>query len=444
MTRREHDRAGPAGRHALVVGGGIGGLLAGLGLRRRFSRVTIVERDCWPATPAPRRGAPQGRCLHMLAAEGLRVIEGLVPGVTAELVRAGAEPFDVGSAGALRLPSGWLPRVPAGIEMLACSRALLEHVLHARARAEAGMRLVAGRAVRGLRVAGGRVVGVEATEGEALEDAELTVVAAGARSALGRWWAALGLPAVEEAVVPAQHGYVSRWFEIPAGFAGGWKLLSITPAPGVPWGGAIFAAEGGRWGMVLLVPRGEPVPRDDEALRRACARLVDRSMAEALAEARPLGPIVRHEHTDSRRTFFERLEGAWPEGMVVVGDAACSLDPYFGLGMTACARGVAALVEREWDEPGAAQAFQRELGRIVDVPWRLATGDLPPSVVGALHRRRLLHAAPRSPELARLLLRRMHLLDPPDAIDGPEVRGLVDAVLGAPTLTRWGPAPSRA
>lgn len=439
MTLREHQPAGPAGRHALVVGGGIGGLLAGLGLRRRFSRVTIVERDRWPATPAPRRGAPQGRCLHILAAEGLRVIEGLVPGVTAELVRAGAEPFDVGSAGALRLPSGWLPRAPAGIELLACSRALLEHVLHARARSEPGVRLVAGRAVRGLRVAGGRVVGVEAPGGAALEDAELTVVAAGARSALGRWWEALGLPAVEEAVVQARHHYVSRWFENPAGFDGDWKLLSITPAPGVPWGGAIVAAEGGRWGMVLLVPRGEPVPRDDEALRRACTRLVDRRMAEALAEARPLGPIVRHEHTDSRRAFFERLEGAWPEGMVVVGDAVCMLDPYFGLGMTACARGVAALTDHEWGAPGAAWAFQRELGRIVDVPWRLVTADVPHEPAAVLQRRRLLHAAPRSPELARLLLRRMHLLDPPEAIDGPEVRGLVDAA-----LTRQDPAPSRA
>lgn len=429
MTLREHQE--PTGRHALVVGGGIGGLLAGLVLRRRFSRVTLVERDRWPATPAPRRGAPQGRCLHMLAAEGLRVIEGLVPGVTAELRRAGAEPFDVGSAGALRLPSGWLPRVPAGIEMLACSRALLEHVLHARARAEAGVRLVEGRAVRGLRIAGTRVVGAQVEgAGEAIEDAELTVVASGARSALGRWWEALGLPAAEETVVQARHHYVSRWFEIPAGFDGGWKLLSITPAPGVPWGGAIFAAEGGRWGTVLLVPRGEAVPRDDAALRHACARLASRRMADALADARPLGPIVRHEHTDSRRTWLERVE-PWPEGLVVVGDAVCMLDPYFGLGMTACARGVAALAERAWDEPGAARAFQVELGGILDVPWRLATGDVPLSVLGAMHRRRLLHAAPHSPELARLLLRRMHLLDPPEAIDRPEARALIDAVLEA-------------
>jgi 2-polyprenyl-6-methoxyphenol hydroxylase-like FAD-dependent oxidoreductase len=416
--------------HALVVGGGIGGLLAGLVLRRRFSRVTIVERDRWPATPMPRRGVPQGRCLHMLTGDGLRVIEALVPGVAAELRRAGAEPFDVGSAGALRLPSGWLPRAPAGIELLACSRPLLEHVLHGRARVLPGLRLLEGRVVRGLRVAGGRVIGVRVDDGgEAIEDAELTVVAAGARSALARWWGELGLPAVDETVVEARHHYVSRWFEIPAGFDGGWKLLSITPAPGVPWGGAIFAAEGGRWGMVLLVPRSEPVPRGDPELLHACTRLVDRRLHDALAGARPLSPIVRHEHTDGRRTWLERVD-AWPEGLVVVGDAVCALDPYFGLGMTACARGVAALAEHAWDEPEAARAFQRALGRIVDVPWRVTTGDVAGDGVATLLRRRLLHAAPHSPEVARLLLRRMHLLDPPEVIDRPEVGALVDAVLG--------------
>jgi len=414
-----------------VVGGGIGGLLAGLVLRRRFSRVTIVERDRWPATPAPRRGAPQGRCLHVLSAEGLRVIEALVPGVAAELQQAGAEPFDLGTAGALRLPTGWLPRVSAGIELLACSRALLEHVLLRRARMVPGVTLVERRAVRGLQRTGGRVIGARVDGvGVAIEEAELTVVAAGASSAFGRWWGELGLPPLDESVVEARHHYVSRWFEIPAGFDGGWKLLSITPAPGVPWGGAIFAAEGGRWGMVLLVPRSEPVPQGDAELLQACTRLVDRRMYDVLAGARPLSPIVRHEHVDGRRTWLERVD-AWPEGLVVVGDAVCALDPYFGLGMTACARGVAALAEHAWGAPGAARAFQRALGRIVDVPWRLTTEGVPAGPSEALRRRRLLQAAPRSPEVARLLLRRMHLLDPPEAIDGPEVDALLAATPGA-------------
>lgn len=425
------DQAGTADRHAVVVGGGIGGLLAGLGLRRWFSRVTIVERDRSADAPAPRRGAPQGRCLHMLMAEGLRVVEGLVPGVRAELVRAGAVPFDVGSGGALRLPTGWLPRTPAGIEMLACSRALLEHVLLQRVRVEPGVRLVQGRTVRGLRAAGGRVIGVRVEPGaEPVDDATLTVVASGARSALGRWWAELGLPPVAETVVEARHHYVSRWFETPASFDGGWKLMSIAPAAGVPWGGAIFAAEGGRWGMVLVVPKHEPVPCTDAELLDACMRLVDRRLHDALVGARPLSPIVRHEHVGSRLAHLERVP-EWPPGLAVVGDAVCTLDPYFGLGMTSCARGVAALVDHGWDEPGAAQAFQRRLAAIVEAPWRLANDDVPADPRAASHRRSVAAVAPQSPALARLLLRRMHLLDPPEAVDGPEAVALVRAAMGA-------------
>jgi hypothetical protein len=39
---------------------------------------------------------------------------------------------------------------------------------------------------------------------------------------------------------------------------------------------------------------------------------------------------------------YHRLP-AWPEGLVALGDSVFTLDPYFGLGMTAVARGVALL-----------------------------------------------------------------------------------------------------
>lgn len=417
----------------MVVGGGIGGLLAGLVLRRRFARVTVLERDRWPEAPGPRRGAPQGRCLHMLAAEGLRVIEQLLPGWTEALERAGAVPFDVGARARVRLSSGWLPRVPAGITMLACSRGLLEQVLRQRAEAVPGLRLAAGHAVRGVLGDGERVTGVRvAADGRAWDEpAALTVVASGGRSALASWWSALGLPPPERTVIPARHGYVSRWFEIPRSFDDAWALLSITPAPGAPGGGAIFQAEGGRWGLVVLLPRERPVPSTDAQLLEECARLADPALVDALRPARPLTPIVRHDRTDNVRLQLERVP-AWPEGLVVLGDAACMLDPYFGLGMTACARGVAALLEHDVDAPGGAAAFQRDLAERTEAPWRLATRTEPVGPMAAYHRRRLLELAPRDPAIARVLLRRMHLLDPPHTIDHPDVLALARrAALGA-------------
>jgi flavin-dependent dehydrogenase len=56
-------------RHAVVVGGGIAGLLAARVLSDHFGCVTLVERDAIARDPAaPRNGVPQGRHVHALLA----------------------------------------------------------------------------------------------------------------------------------------------------------------------------------------------------------------------------------------------------------------------------------------------------------------------------------------------------------------------------------------
>ena len=53
-------------------------------------RVTIVDRDTFSATPAPRRGLPQDRHLHVFLMRGLSVIDRLFPAFIGELAEAGA------------------------------------------------------------------------------------------------------------------------------------------------------------------------------------------------------------------------------------------------------------------------------------------------------------------------------------------------------------------
>src|SRR5215218_3007909 len=83
--------ARPAGRppiyspsQAVVLGGGIAGLLAARVLRDHFDRVTLVERDDLPPGDVPRRGVPQGRHAHGLLAGGAQVLERLFPGLRDE------------------------------------------------------------------------------------------------------------------------------------------------------------------------------------------------------------------------------------------------------------------------------------------------------------------------------------------------------------------------
>src|SRR6516165_1800265 len=80
----------PRRRHAVVVGGSMAGMLAARVLSDHFDAVTLLERDRFTATPAPRKGLPQGRHVHALLERGRRALERFFPGLTEELVRAGA------------------------------------------------------------------------------------------------------------------------------------------------------------------------------------------------------------------------------------------------------------------------------------------------------------------------------------------------------------------
>src|SRR5512135_3662941 len=84
-----------AGRHAVVIGGSLAGMLASRILVDHFERVTLVERDRFPEGPVARAGVPQARHVHVLLARGRGILEQLFPGLGAELTSAGAHLMDV-------------------------------------------------------------------------------------------------------------------------------------------------------------------------------------------------------------------------------------------------------------------------------------------------------------------------------------------------------------
>jgi len=86
---------GTTGEHALVLGGSIAGLLAARVLADHYATVTIVERDRLPSTATQRRGVPQGQHVHAMLPGGLQIVEGLLPGFTAQVTAAGGLTGDI-------------------------------------------------------------------------------------------------------------------------------------------------------------------------------------------------------------------------------------------------------------------------------------------------------------------------------------------------------------
>jgi flavin-dependent dehydrogenase len=84
------------GPHAIVVGAGIGGLVAAKALSAYFGMVTVLERDALPSEPTARTGTPQARQIHVLLRGGLDALIEFFPEFEIELER-GWEPFECGS-----------------------------------------------------------------------------------------------------------------------------------------------------------------------------------------------------------------------------------------------------------------------------------------------------------------------------------------------------------
>ena len=171
--------------HAVVLGGSMAGLLAARALAYRFSRVTVVERDAPPATPAHRKGVPQDQHIHVLLSAGATILENFFPGFKQELLAAGALTFDCGSAARWFHHGVWKNRAHAGVLLLAQSRPFLEWHVRRRLAALPNVAFVAGDGIELLPDAdGGRVRGarVRRRDGSGVEEdclAELIVETSG-------------------------------------------------------------------------------------------------------------------------------------------------------------------------------------------------------------------------------------------------------------------------
>ncbi|HSH01615.1 MAG TPA: FAD-binding monooxygenase, partial [Anaerolineae bacterium] len=76
-------------QRAVVLGGGLAGMVAAKVLAGHFEEVVVVERDVYPEGDVARPGVPQSPQLHGLMVAGLRALEGIYPNFVAELEGAG-------------------------------------------------------------------------------------------------------------------------------------------------------------------------------------------------------------------------------------------------------------------------------------------------------------------------------------------------------------------
>lgn len=438
-------RNGQSVRHAVVIGAGISGLCSARVLADHFDRVTIVERDPLPKEPESRKGVPQSRYLHVMLAQGRRVLEKLFPGLDAEMDAAGAPQIEFGADTLIRFPPGWLPRFHSGVATRGITRGLLEWMIRQRVCANDRIRILEGAEVIDLAANADhtRVTGLHlhlngGDPSSTVLSADLIVDASGRSSHAPGWLSMLGYPMADETIIKSHLGYASRMYRIPENFHHDWKLLGITfRHPDNRHAGSILPVEGNRWNVLLVgIARAYP-PTDNAGFLEFIRTAVVPHIYEELKNAEALTPAYGYRATENRFRHYERLT-RWPDGFLALGDSVCVFNPYYGQGMTVGAMGALTLdqllrEDTSRDRIGLSQRFQKELAKTNQIAWLMATGEdlrwpeteggQPGAKERAMYRffDRVLLRATQDLVVARSFLKVMHMLTAPTTLMHPSI-----------------------
>lgn len=434
------------GKQAIVIGAGIGGLLAARALADYYDEVTVLERDALPDAHEPRKGVPQGRHAHGLLARGREILEQWFPGFAEEMIAKGALQGDSVDKGLWFNHGVYLCNVPSKLKGLGISRPMLENEVRRRllqftnvqVREQCDVLEPVSVGEPG-RVTGVRVQNRDAPNYETMS-ADLVIDAGGRGSSSPRWLAKWGYgePPLEQ--IKVNVNYVTRLYRrLPEhsehGLHG--RLFAIISACAPDWRfGALLGQEGDRWIVSLGGYLGEQVPTTSSGFLEFARSLPKPEIFDVIRNAEPLSEPTPYRFHSNLRCRYERLS-RFPDGFLVFGDALCSFNPIFGQGMTvACMESLALRDCLQNGQQGIAKRFFRATSRLIDVPWQITVGsDLRNSRVEGRRTMRVrfinwyiakfFQAAQHDGVLATKFLQVANLMEQPAALMSPGIALLV-------------------
>jgi 2-polyprenyl-6-methoxyphenol hydroxylase-like FAD-dependent oxidoreductase len=427
-----------AGSRAVVLGAGMSGLLSARVLADCYESVTVLERDQLPDQPRHRKGVPQGRHLHQFLTRGTQVLGELFPGILDELVDAGAiinDPSRIYTRfGRYELCCTGTLADPQALRYYQASRPFMEFHVRRRVAALGNVTFLDGHEVVDLVTTADAVTGVRTTNCDTgaatILNADLVVDALGRASRTPDFLQrnGFGSPPVKHAA--AAWAYSSQLMNIPHGQIAQ-RMASIVDHASTATRLLLLGYEHNTWILAVGHPvgQGEPPTRFAEMLSTA-ERFMPTTIMTGLRCAAPLGDIAVFRNTAATWRRYDHMP-RYPAGVVVIGDALCTLDPIWGQGMTMAA--VQALTLRDClrtGDPDLPRRFFSAAAGHIGPTWAmnqandripLADGD-----PGALRHRiskwatdAALSAATSDVTLTERLFRVANLIDPPSRLQDP-------------------------
>jgi 2-polyprenyl-6-methoxyphenol hydroxylase-like FAD-dependent oxidoreductase len=367
-----------------VLGGGVGGLAAGLLLARDGHDVQVWERDAahapsslddaWAAWNRP--GVKQFRQPHSLQARVRETLEREFPDVYEEFVAAGAarlDPLD-------RLPASITDRDRrTGDERLVAvtgRRPTIETIFAQIAEHQAGLRVRRGQAAVGLTAladdATPRITGVRTETGE--HEFDLVVDAMGRSSPLPSWLREVGAAPMLDEVEDSGFAYYTRFFRSPADAVPEVRTNLLTPVGSF----SILTLPGDRntWSVTLYAAAGDALLKAFrhvdrwENVVRACPFHAHWLEGEPISEMTIMAGVL-----DRRRRLTNEGQPV-ATGVVLVADSWACTNPSLARGLALGLDHVARLRDTVREHLGSPHELALAWDDVTETeftPWYAAT-----------------------------------------------------------------------
>ncbi|MGY4691041.1 FAD-dependent oxidoreductase [Salibacterium sp. K-3] len=328
---------------AIVIGGGIAGLLTARILSDYYQEVIIIEQNEIPQEPSIRPGTPQAFHPHRVLPRGSMIMERFFPGYVDDLLAQGAHPTQ-NEKKSLFTSYGLLQMTPPE-KNAENSRALLEWTFLQRVQRISNIHFLSRQAVTSLQtsVDQSQVTGVHIKErsGQKQERtvaADLVVDTSGRYSKLIKWLEDMGLEVPQPERLKVSLGYSTRYYRVPPHVKEKWGSVISEAQPDKGIGaGMLGYIEDNMAQTLLFSAGGAHYPSTNaEEYEQELLELPTPRLAEVVKELEPIGAPRGYRTPESVRQHFEQMED-WPAGLLVLGDAFCNFDPIYGQGMTVAA-----------------------------------------------------------------------------------------------------------
>jgi 2-polyprenyl-6-methoxyphenol hydroxylase-like FAD-dependent oxidoreductase len=437
-----------SGERAVVLGGGMAGLLAARVLSEAYTDVVIVDRDELTGVTGSRSGVPHGRHAHCLVAKGHQIFEELLPGLTQGMSEAGVTLGDFNGGIQWNFNGQRLAPSDSSLMCVSSGRPVLEQHVRMHVQAIPNVRVLERHDIVSLettpdhqRVTGVRIQRREQGSQPEVLPADLVVDVTGRGSRMPAWLRELGYEAPPEDKIKIDLAYTTRHYRLKPDRFGAAIAINQAGTPAHPRGVFCYPLPDGETVELSLTGvLGDHPPTDPEGFLAYVKSLPLPYHYEYVQDAEPVDEPVRFKFPASVWRHYEQLT-RFPDGLLVMGDAVCSFNPVYAQGMTVA--GMESLTLRKHlQSPGPLNAIQffGEIAGQIASPWQFsAIADLGyPGVEGPRtdeirlvnqYIPTLLAAAVHDPGITDAFLKVAGLVEEPMSLMSPAIAGRVGRVL---------------